>query len=276
MAQTSEVLGTDPTLSTTAPVVAPAAETEDEKELGKELARIEADSERLAGEGVFSQTDLHTQKAEVERTRSYFRDLPREERNRILRDRREFARKLVTRQLSGASVVPVELTLNHTRMGPLFELCWPYINRMSLNLERFGRETFGRDETGAVKDWFEKTLLKLEEYVDEQLRVAHAFAEKRETEMKAAGEMVFRPSIPRAAMQVNVEAYTRYAMRVLSVIIKFDQTMDHFDFMVWNGIRDQADVDTEVVRFLRMIQPLSVRGYTTHVRLMRTINDIRH
>jgi hypothetical protein len=160
-------------------------------------------------------------------------------------------------------------------MAPLFELAWPYINRMSINLDRFGTATFGRAPTETLRGWFESYLKKLEDYVDEQLSVAEGFCARREAEMERANETIFRPSITRASLEVGVEAYTRYSMRVLSVMLKFDKTMDHFDFMVWNGIRDQADVDAEVTRFLRMFNPLSVRGYTTHTRLMRTINEIK-
>ena len=73
------------------------------------------------------------------------------------------------------------------------------------------------------------------------------------------------------AMDIEVEAYSRFSMRVLSVIMKFDRTMDHFDFMVWNGIRDQSDVDDEAVNFLKRFNPLGIRGYMTHLKLMTTV-----
>jgi hypothetical protein len=47
--------------------------------------------------------------------------------------------------------------------------------------------------------------------------------------------------------------------------------MDHFDFLVWNGVRDQSDVDEETVRFLRKFHPIGLRGYQTHLRLMTTV-----
>ena len=60
-------------------------------------------------------------------------------------------------------------------------------------------------------------------------------------------------------------------MRVLSLLLKFDKVMDHFDFLVWNGIRDQSDVDDETARFLRKFHPVGLRGYTTHLKLMNTV-----
>jgi len=72
-------------------------------------------------------------------------------------------------------------------------------------------------------------------------------------------------------MDIEVEAYSRFSMRVLATMLKFDKAMDQFDFMVWNGIRDQSDVDDEVVRFLRKFNPMGVRGYMTHLRLMTTV-----
>ena len=50
--------------------------------------------------------------------------------------------------------------------------------------------------------------------------------------------------------------------------------MDEFDFMVWNGIRDQSDVNDQVNSFLRKFQPLALRSYTTHLKLMTTIRGI--
>jgi hypothetical protein len=60
-------------------------------------------------------------------------------------------------------------------------------------------------------------------------------------------------------------------MRLLSLLMKFDKVMDHFDFLVWNGVRDQSDVDEETTRFLRKFHPVGVRGYMTHLRLMTTV-----
>ena len=75
-------------------------------------------------------------------------------------------------------------------------------------------------------------------------------------------------------MEMVVEAYSPFSMRALGVLNKFDRAMDHFDFMVWNAIRDQSDVNEEVNRFLRKFQPLAIRCYTTHLRLMTTVRNI--
>jgi hypothetical protein len=110
--------------------------------------------------------------------------------------------------------------------------------------------------------------------VDEALRVAIGFREKKEAELREAGEFVFEPSIPMPALDMTVEVYSRFSMRVLSAIMKFDKVMDQFDFMVWNGIRDQSDVDDETVHFLKKVNPLGVRGYMTHLRLMTTVRGL--
>ena len=251
----------------------PAGATDgaDDGSLELELSQMESDADRLHKEGVISTDDAAMKKAEVAKTRRLFRDLPAEDRAAITRRRREIGRQLLERQLSGAAVVQVAVRLNHTRLKPLFEQWWPYLNRMSINMQRFGQSTFGTDDKQTVDSWFEKQLDAIEEYVDEQLRVAEGFRKKSEVELRERGDYVFEPSIPMPALAIDVEAYSRFSMRVLTAMTKFDRTMDHFDFMVWNGIRDQSDVDSEVVRFLKKVNPLGVRGYMTHLRLMTTV-----
>ncbi|SAL08047.1 hypothetical protein AWB81_08541 [Caballeronia arationis] len=178
---------------------------------------------------------------------------------------------MLDRQLSGAAVVTARVRLNHTRLKPLFEQWWPYINRMSINMQRFGRSTFGENDKDVVNSALEKLLAGIETYVDEQLRVAEGFRQQKEAELRANKEFVFEPTIPMPAMDIEVEAYSRFSMRVLSAIMKFDRAMDHFDFMVWNGIRDQSDVDDEAVNFLKRFNPLGIRGYMTHLKLMTTV-----
>ncbi|MFT4506127.1 ATPase [Caballeronia sp. 15711] len=243
----------------------------DDGSLELELSQMESDADRLHQEGVISTDDAIMKKAEVAKTRRLFRDLPAEDRAAIIRRRREIGRQLLERQLSGAAVVQVAVRLNHTRLKPLFEQWWPYLNRMSINMQRFGQSTFGADDKQVVDSWFEKQLDAIEEYVDEQLRVADGFRKKSEADLRERGDYVFEPSIPMPALAIEVEAYSRFSMRVLTAMTKFDRAMDQFDFMVWNGIRDQSDVDSEVVRFLKKVNPLGVRGYLTHLRLMTTV-----
>ncbi len=138
-------------------------------------------------------------------------------------------------------------------------------------MQRFGRSTFGESDKEVVNSAPEKLLVGVEEYVDEQLRMAQGFREQKEAALHANKEFVFEPTIPMPAMEIEVEAYSRFSMRVLSTIMKFDQAMDHFDFMVWNGIRDQSDVDDEAVNFLRRFNPLGIRGYLAHLKLMTTV-----
>ncbi|MDR5826082.1 ATPase [Caballeronia sp. LZ043] len=246
----------------------------DDGELERELTQMEADADRLQKEGVISTDDANMKRAEVARTRKLFRDLPAAERIAIIKRRREIGRQLLDRQLSGAAVVAARVRLNHTRLKPLFEQWWPYLNRMSINMQRFGQSTFGAEDKDTVNTFFEKQLTSIEGYADEQLRVAEAYRRQKEAELRANKEFVFEPTIPMPAMDIEVEAYSRFSMRMLTAIMKFDRAMDHFDFMVWNGIRDQSDVDDETVRFLKKVNPLGVRGYMTHLRLMTTVRGL--
>lgn len=235
---------------------------------------MEADADRLQKEGVISTDDANMKRAEVAKTRKLFRDLPGDERIAIIKRRREIGRQLMERQLSGAAVVTARVRLNHTRLKPLFEQWWPYLNRMSINMQRFGQSTFGADDKEVVNSFFEKQLASIEAYADEQLRVAEGYRQQKEAELRANNDFVFEPTIPMPALDIEVEAYSRFSMRVLTAIMKFDRTMDHFDFMVWNGIRDQSDVDDETVRFLKKVNPLGVRGYMTHLKLMTTVRGL--
>lgn len=239
-----------------------------------ELSQMAASADALHKEGLITSADAEQKKAEVESTRKRFRELSPEDRQAIVRRRRELGMQILNRQLAGAAVVVVGLKINHTRLRPLFEQWWPYMNRMSLNLQRFGQTTFSRAELATVDKYLEGEMVKLEEYVDEQLRVATAYREQREKDMQEKGDFVFRPEIVRPAIQLEVQAYSRFAVRALQVLIKFDKTMDEFDFMVWNGIRDMTDVNEEVTRFLRKFQPLGLRSFTTHLKLMETVRAV--
>jgi hypothetical protein len=249
----------------------PTTDGADDGELERELQQMEDDAATLQKEGMISESEAQEKREQVARTRKLFRDLPPAERAAIVRRRREIGRQLLDRQLSGAAIVPAAVRLNHTRLKPLFEQWWPYLNRMSINMQRFGRSTFSAQDQGAVTDWFEKQVGELEAYVNEQFEVAEGFRTRSETEMKSRGEIVFSPTVTLPSLDIEVETYSRFSMRLLSIVMKFDRVMDHFDFLVWNGIRDQSDVDEETARFLRKFHPVGVRGYMTHLRLMTTV-----
>ncbi|CAG9186003.1 ATPase [Cupriavidus pampae] len=259
--------------ATSSPDDAAASATPPE-DVEAELTQMAASADALRAEGIITTADADAKKAEVERTRKRFRELSPEDRQAIVRRRRELGMQILTRQLSGAAVVVVGLKINHTRLRPLFEQWWPYMNRMSLNLQRFGQNTFSRAELATIEKYLEAEMVRIEEYVDEQLRVATAYREQREKDMTDRGDYVFRPEIVRPAIELEVQAYSRFAVRALQVLIKFDKTMDEFDFMVWNGIRDQTDVNEEVTRFLRKFQPLGLRSFTTHLKLMETVRAV--
>ncbi|KVF25202.1 ATPase [Burkholderia vietnamiensis] len=273
-AAASELPGSEVPAATGGPAVNDGRQTTDGADDGdveRELDEMERSAGILQREGLISAEEAVTKLEEVARTRTLFRDLPPEQRARIVQRRREIGRELMNKQLSGAAVVAARVTMKHTRLKPLFEQWWPYLNRMTINMQRFGRATYGASEQGIVSTWFEKQLEQLEGYVNEQLDVAKGFREKTETEMRARGETVFEPTVTKPSLDIEVEAYSRFSMRLLTVILKFDQVMDHFDFLVWNGIRDQSDVDDETARFLRKFHPVGLRGYTTHLKLMNTV-----
>jgi hypothetical protein len=252
----------------------PVTDGADDQELEEELQRMETDAATLHREGMISESEAEEKREQVERTRRVFRDLPPAERAAIIRRRREIGRQLLDRQLSGAAIVPAAVRLNHTRLKPLFEQWWPYINRMSINMQRFGRSTFGVDDMETVNAFFDKQLASLESYVGEQFDVAEGFRARTEREMMERGDLVFKPTVTKPSLEIEVEAYSRFSMRMLAVITRFDKVMDHFDFLVWNGVRDQGDVDEEVSRFLRKFHPVGVRGYMTHLRLMTAVRGL--
>ncbi len=193
------VIGAASAVVTDAPVTV-ASDGADDGELERELTQMEADADRLQKEGVITTADAEMKRAEVAKTRTLFRDLPGHERIAIIKRRREIGRQLMERQLSGAAVVSAHVRLNHTRLKPLFEQWWPYLNRMSINMQRFGNSTFGHDDKDTVNGFFEKQLKALEAYVDEQQRVAEGYRKSKEEELRAAGDFVFEPSIPMPAM----------------------------------------------------------------------------
>ncbi|MGF6812784.1 hypothetical protein OKW30_008001 [Paraburkholderia sp. Clong3] len=240
-------------------------------EIEVELQQMEDAANTLQKEGMISDSEAAQKREQVARTRKLFRELSPAERAAIVRRRREIGRELMERQLSGAAVVAATVRLNHTRLKPLFEQWWPYLNRMSINMQRFGRSTFGAEDQGTVTAWLEKQVTELEAYVDEQLGVAQDFREKTEQKLRDQGDIVFAPTVTKPSLAIEVEAYSRFSMRLLSLLMKFDRVMDNFDFLVWNGIRDQSDVDEETTRFLRKFHPIGVRGYMTHLRLMTTV-----
>jgi hypothetical protein len=240
-------------------------------EIELELQQMEDSANTLQKEGMISESEAQEKRDQVARTRKLFRELKPEERAAIVQRRREIGRELMSRQLSGAAVVQAAVRLNHTRLKPLFEQWWPYLNRMSINMQRFGRSTFGADDQAAVTAFFEKQAGELEAYVDEQVSVAQGFREKTETKMREQGDVVFAPTVTKPSLDITVEAYSRFSMRLLALLMKFDKVMDHFDFLVWNGVRDQSDMDEETTRFLRKFHPVGVRGYMTHLRLMTTV-----
>jgi hypothetical protein len=252
----------------------PPALSEDDAGVERELRQMEDSASTLHKEGQITDSDLQDTRAQVERTRTAFRSLPPDVRARIIRQRRDFGVRLTQRQLPGVSVVDVEARINHTRLKPLFEQWWPFINRMSINLVRFGSDTFEKKAETALNKWLEERLTKLETIVREELSTAQAFREMKTREMQAKNQHILEPSVTRPSMVLPVEAYTRFSHRVLMVIMDFDTVLDNFDFMVWNGIRNGSDLDASINQFLREFRPFGQRSYETHLKLMTTIHGL--
>uniref|UniRef100_UPI00398C4EF0 hypothetical protein n=1 Tax=Salmonella enterica TaxID=28901 RepID=UPI00398C4EF0 len=104
----------------------------------QELNEMESAVDALQRDSLISAADADSQKGEVARTRKMFREMSPDDRAKIVSRRRELGRQILTRQLAGASVVESMVKLNHTRLKPLFEQWWPFMNRMTINLTRFG------------------------------------------------------------------------------------------------------------------------------------------
>jgi hypothetical protein len=219
---------------------------EDDAGVERELKQLEDSASTLHREGQIADNDLQDTRAQVERTRTAFRNLPPDVRARIIKRRRDFDVRLTQRQLPGASVVDVEARINHTRLKPLFEQWWPFINRMSINLVRFGSDTFEKKAESTLNKWLEDRLTKLETIVCEDLNAAQAFREMKVKEMQAKNQHILELSVMRPSMVLPVEAYTRFSHRVLRVIMDFDTVLDNFDFIVWNGIRNGSDTEASV------------------------------
>jgi hypothetical protein len=247
---------------------------EDDGGVELELQQMEDSASTLHKEGQITDRDLQDTRAQVERTRTAFRNLPPDVRGRIIKQRRDFGVRLTQRQLPGVSVVDVEARINHTRLKPLFEQWWPFVNRMSINLVRFGSDTFEKKVETALNNWLEERLTKLETIVREDLNTAQAFREMKVKEMQAKNQHILEPSVTRPSMVLPVEAYTRFSHRVLMVIMDFDTVLDNFDFMVWNGIRNGSDMEASVNQFMREFRPFGQRSYETHLKLMTTIHGL--
>jgi len=76
---------------------------------------------------------------------------------------------------------------------------------MSLNMQRFGQTTFGHDNMGPVNLWFEKQLTGLEEYADEEVRVAEEFRNGRSGAARA-GRFCLRADYQHAVARYEVRS----------------------------------------------------------------------
>ncbi|GJG97770.1 ATPase [Cupriavidus pauculus] len=239
-----------------------------------ELQEIEACAETLLQDGLIADADVAEDANDADdvagagQARRMFHELPREQRQAIVRRRRDIGLHIMGRQAIATPVVSVPLQLNHARLRGLFEGWWPYLNRVELDLQRLGRLVFSKSEEATLHANLEDELTKLEAYVARELMLAKAFRNDGEARMVDAGEIVFRPTITRPAVDIEVEALSRFAVRALQVIRTYDKVMDEFDFMVWNGMRNMDEVSGEVSRFGRRFQPLGLHGYQIYLKLL--------
>lgn len=237
-----------------------------------ELNHVSETTTALAEEGLLTVDEAAAQREEVEQSRQRYQDMSPAQRREINRRLREQGRRLLESKVSGAPVITQTVMLNHSLLSPILLTWWAFLNRMSVNIGRFGRTTFeGQKQSDSVQKWFEDQQVKLSEYVSEQLDVAKAFTEQAEQLIVEDGRKPLRPSITRPSLVIEVEAFTPYSYDLLQNIVDFDKVMGYFDFMVFNRVRDQSDVDDEVYRFINKLRPVGVRGLNTHRRLMFTI-----
>jgi hypothetical protein len=234
-----------------------------------ELDQMTKTADELKEQGLLTAEEAAQQHVEVEQTRRRYENLSPDEKRAVNRRLREQGRRLLERKVSGAPVISETVTLNHNRLTPILETWWAFLNRMSVNIGRFGRTTFdGQKHADTVQKWFEDQQTKLSEYVNEQLDVAKAFTTQAEQLIVENGRKPLRPTITRPSLVIEVEAFTPYSYDLLQTIRDFD------DFMVFNRVRDQSDVDDEVNRFINKLRPVGLRGLNTHRKLMLTINNL--
>lgn len=249
--------------------------TNEEGDFAAELKDMSTTAERLQAAGLLTADEVVVDKEETERTRRRYEELSPEERRAVNRRLREQGRRILERKVSGAPVVEMGVVINHNRLVPVLETWWAFLNRMSVNMARFGSRTFdGQKQADTVSKWFDDQQVKLREYVNEQLDVSKAFVELAEENARVAGRTPLRPTISQPALTIHVEAFTAYSHELLETIVAFDQVMGYFDAMVFNRVRDQRDIDDEVTRFINKLRPVGVRGLITHRKLMLTIQNL--
>ncbi|CAE6962962.1 ATPase [Paraburkholderia domus] len=252
----------------------PSGEAEDAP-FTAELEQMTKTAAALQEQGLLTVDEAAEQVVEAEQTRRRYQNLSADEKRAINRRLKEQGRRLLERQVSGAPVIVETVTLNHNRLTPVLLTWWAFLNRMSVNIGRFGRSTFENQRNAdTVQKWFEDQQTKLSEYAGEQLDVAAAFCTQAEQLIIEKGRKPLRPTITRPSLVIEVEAFTPYSYDLLQTIINFDKAMSYFDFMVFNRVRDQSDVDDEVNRFLNKLRPVGVRGLNTHRKLMLTIQNL--
>jgi len=240
-------------------------------ELDAELTQMNVGVQVLASAGLVSPEQAQRTTEEVEKSRRNFRDLPREQQRSIIERRRKLGRNMANKSLPGASVIEVTIVLRHTRLRPVFEQWWPYFNRMTVNMQRFGYQVFGKPDFNALNTYFVNTVRKIDESVSESLTVAQGFKDREFNRLTAGDEHVFEPSVTNPSLTAEVVCFSPLSHSLLQVLKKFDEAMDIYDWLVWNGSRNQSDIDDEVSRFLRKLADVGIRGYTTHMRLMTSL-----
>jgi hypothetical protein len=240
-----------------------------------ELENMKQTASDLQEQGLLTAEEAAEQHEQVEQTRRRYQDLAPEERRAVNRALRDRGRRLLEGQVSGAPVIQEVVTLNHSRLSPVLVTWWAFLNRMSVNIGRFGRNAFdGQKQADTIQKWFEDQQKKLGEYVQEQLDVARAFTTEAERLIVERGRKPLRPTVTRPSLVIEVEAFTPYSYDLLQNIKDFDEVMGYFDFMVFNRVRDQSDIDDEVHRFLNKLRPVGLRGLNTHRKLMLTIQNL--
>lgn len=252
-----------------------AGDGDEGEQFSTELENTRKTADQMLAQGMITQEEAAEQHEEVERTRRRYEELSPEEKRAVNKRLREQGRRLLERQVSGAPVIPVEVVLDHSRLVPVLETWWAFLNRMSVNMTRFGRSTFdGQKKADTVTKWFEDQQAKFAQYVDAEFDVTKTLLDTADIDIKKSGRTPLYPVVTRPAMKIGVEAFTAYSHDMLLTIQKFDRVMSLYDALVFNRVVDQGKIDDKTNEFINKLRPVGLRGLNTHRKLMLTIQSL--
>lgn len=244
----------------------------DDRSVTAELDHMSKTADAMREQGLLTADEAAEQIEQVEHERRRYQDMTRDEKKAINNRLKDTGRRLLEQQVPGAPVVQETVTLNHGRLTPVLLTWWAFLNRMSVNIGRFGRDTFEtKKNSDKIQAWFEDQQKSLAKYVGEQRDLAEAVCRTGAEMILESNRKPLSPAVTRPSLVIDVEAFTPYSYDLLQTIIEFDGVMNLLDWQVFNRLKDQSDMDDEVSRFSNKLRPVGVRGLNTHRKLMMTI-----